>query len=59
MSNHMVAVSEHHEFLITRGMLARVKEEAMWKCPMVSLTWSEVIGSVDSRVKKATSMILR
>jgi hypothetical protein len=59
MSNHMVAVSECREFLITCGMLARVKEEAMWECPMVSLMWSKVIGLVDPRRKKGTSMILR
>jgi hypothetical protein len=55
----MVAVSERREFLMTRGVLARVKEEAMWECPMVSLTWSEVIGLVDPGRKKGTSTILR
>jgi hypothetical protein len=59
MSNHMVAVSEHCEFLITRGVLVRGNEEAMWECPVVSLTWSKVIGSVDLGRKKGTSMILR
>jgi hypothetical protein len=59
MSNHMVAVSECHKFLITHGMLVRVKEEAIWECPMVSLVLSEVIGSVDPGTKKGTSTILR
>jgi hypothetical protein len=37
MSNHTVAVSDFHEFCITRGEFARVKRDARWDLPMASL----------------------
>jgi hypothetical protein len=44
MSNHTVAVSDFHEFCITRGEFARVNKEAKWDLPMASLMKGEVRG---------------
>jgi hypothetical protein len=49
MSNHTVAVSDFHEFHITRGEFVRVKEEAKLYFPMASLMKVEVIGAPDPR----------
>jgi hypothetical protein len=42
--NHTVAVSDFHEFCITQGEFARVKEAARWDLPMASLMKGEVRG---------------
>jgi hypothetical protein len=49
MLNHTVAVSDFHEFPITRGEFVRVKEDARWDFPMASLMKVEVIGTPDTR----------
>jgi hypothetical protein len=44
MSNYTVAVSNFHEFCITRGEFARVNMEAKWDLPMASLMKGKVRG---------------
>ena len=59
MSNHTVAVLAHHEFCITQGALASLKEDAIWDCPMTPQIYSGVTGVVVPGVKKGTSTIFK
>jgi len=59
MSNHTVAVSARRELRITRGELAKVKEEARCERIIVSLARAEVRGSLPPGWKNGTSTTLR